>query len=154
MNAVSDYRSNLGKHLRSDGSWNVSSRIDGDDFPDSSCLDLSFCSGIAGIEATNMSNHEILVACLRSFHDCTTILYRGGHRLFEKHMLAGLQRGQCRCCMLIPHGCDVYDLNFGISQQIIVVGVGLLYIEAFGNFFQAVWGSCAEGMEIDVWNAG
>ena len=48
---------------------------------------------------------------------------RRGDRLFEEDVLAGLQRGDRRLGVLVPHGADRDRVDVGIGEQVVVVAI-------------------------------
>ena len=69
-------------------------------------------------------------------------------------MLAGLQRGDRRLGVLVPHGADRDGIDVGIGQHVVVVAVELLHPELLAHGGEPVGRAGAERGQFQVGNAG
>ena len=71
----------------------VFSMLHGDDIAQAAGGDDVVKRGEEGSVAENVAEHQDAPGPLRGLHQAHAILHRGSHRLFQQHIVAGLQRG-------------------------------------------------------------
>ena len=69
-------------------------------------------------------------------------------------MLAGLERGDRRLAVLVPHGADRDRVDIRIGEQVVVVAIELLHPELFAHGGEPVGRARAERGEFQIGDAG
>ena len=149
MNAVADDRADLVQNVFRHPARQIAARVHRNDFADFAGFDFRLCRGITRIETADMAGHEKTFGGISGFDDGFAIGFCRSHRLFQKNVFARFDRSQCRRGVLIPHCGDADRINIGIGQKFVVIGVGFLHAESFGDFFQSLGSARAKRGDFD-----
>jgi hypothetical protein len=125
VDGVADDRSDLVENLRRPGGRNIAPRTHAQDLADIAGGDFLLGHGVARVEAADVADHEMALGLGGGVANQPAIGHRMGHRLFQKHVLARVQRRQGRRGMLVPHGDDADRVDVGIGEQLVVIRIEL-----------------------------
>ena len=84
---------------------------------------------VARVEAADVADLQNPLGPLGGGDDLAAVFDGRGDRLLEEDMLAGVERGDCRLRVLVPHRDDRDRVDVGIGEQLAVVAGRLRHAE-------------------------
>ena len=154
MDPVPNDGTDLVQHLGSDPGREVAAGVERHDPAQPAFVQRLLGRGVAGVEAADVTYHELTGRSRRRIHDGLAVCDGGSHGLLQEDVLPGLERRQSGVAVLVPHGGDADAVQPRILQHFPIVGVGLPDLETFGDLGQSFRGPGAQGVDFDSRVAG